>query len=198
MRRNCTEWESFVKCALQIYYYLSLRGYPSDMLSESLKKVSELSQLKALTPQEKTDTNELFMISEYHPQNPNLKAIFVKYWPIIERISSTQSLRTYSIKFGYRKPKNLQDILCRTDLSDFSTIQSFNNKVPLCKKFLRCAHCLRINKTGKIKSTSTSRSYRCLRKVSCNSKNLIYCIECKICGAQCVGQTRNELRISSQ
>ena len=44
----------------------------------------------------------------------------------------------------------------------------------------------------KIVSTSTGRTYKIPKKVTCTSWNLIYCLECSDCGIQYVGQTKNK------
>ena len=59
---------------------------------------------------------------------------------------------------------------------------------PLCKI------CKLINKTGQIKSHVTQTSHETMKNVSCRSSNLIYCISCKICGKQYVGQTLRRIR----
>ena len=54
-------------------------------------------------------------------------------------------------------------------------------------------YCPRIDKSGKVISTSTGRKYRSKVLVSCNSKNLIYMIQCQICKIQYVEQTKNKI-----
>jgi hypothetical protein len=38
-------------------------------------------------------------------------------------------------------------------------------------------------------SNTTGASFECMKNMSCRSSNLIYCITCKVCGVQYVGQT---------
>ena len=47
--------------------------------------------------------------------------------------------------------------------------------------------------TGRIISTYTGRSYSSKIRVDCKSSNLIYCITCKHCSTQYVGQTKRRL-----
>ena len=115
----------------------------------------------------------------------------MKYWLILERSSSTRALLDYEIIIGYCRLTNLWDILCRTDLQEKRGSSPF----PYCPKLGKCKHCLRSNKKGRIISFSTKRKYKTYKKVTCRSQNLVYCIECDLCGIQYVGQTRNQLRI---
>ena len=63
-----------------------------------------------------------------------------------------------------------------------------------CKSGEKCKHCPNINRTGHIISHSTGRKYQCVFNGCCQSRNLIYCITCKNCGLQYVGQTKTTLK----
>ena len=51
---------------------------------------------------------------------------------------------------------------------------------------------------GKIKSNTTGRMYTTRKNVDCTSNNLVYCISCKTCGKQYVGQTMNSVKKTFQ
>ena len=57
----------------------------------------------------------------------------------------------------------------------------------------KCRYCPLINTSGTITSTFTSRTYTSKINVDCKSNNLIYCITCKVCHIQYVGQTKRRL-----
>jgi hypothetical protein len=63
-----------------------------------------------------------------------------------------------------------------------------NRGFSFCNKF-NCRYCKLINKSGEIKSTVTKKTFMAMKKISCRSSNLIYCIQCKRCNKQYVGQT---------
>ena len=109
-----------------------------------------------------------------------------------DKSSSTRKLTNANIIVGQRRPKNLKEILCSSDIKDKS---KHNNVMPLCLRRSTCTHCPRLNKSKKIISTSTKRKYNILSNVSCNSQNLIYCIQSNNCNLQYVGQTKNQLKL---
>ena len=45
----------------------------------------------------------------------------------------------------------------------------------------------------KIKCHVTKKEFLCKKNITCRSSNLIYCISCKTCGKQYVGQTKNTI-----
>ena len=195
MRRNCSEWTDFICHSLRLMTHLNLRGYPYEILHNSIVRVNQKTRSEVLSANllEQNPTNSLYCILDYNPSNPNVRGILNKYWPITDRSSSTRILSNTPIIIGYRRPKNLQEILCRTDIVKLDYLSQ--NKLPLCSNPFKCRHCPRLNKTGSIQSSSTGRKYKCMKKVSCNSKNLIYCITCILCKKQYVGQTKNQIRI---
>ena len=58
---------------------------------------------------------------------------------------------------------------------------------------INCRYCPNLDKSGKIQSSYTKREYVTKFNVTCKSNNLIYCITCKKCGTQYVGQTKRRL-----
>ena len=94
------------------------------------------------------------------------------------------------IIFGHSKPESLQDMLVHTNI--FGE-KRYVNKPPPCHRKGKCKHCPRIDKSGEVTSTSMGRKYRSNVLVSCNSRNLIYMIQCQICKIQYVGQTKNKI-----
>ena len=56
-----------------------------------------------------------------------------------------------------------------------------------------CRYCPKLNTKGKITSTVTKRTYSAKIHILCQSSNLVYCITCKRCGIQYIGQTKRRL-----
>ncbi len=57
-----------------------------------------------------------------------------------------------------------------------------------------CRYCPLLDKTGKITCTYIKEMFNTMTNVSCRSSNLIYCITCKTCNIQYVGQTRRQIQ----
>ena len=55
--------------------------------------------------------------------------------------------------------------------------------------------CPMIQCTRKFSSTSTKEEFFIYCTVTCKTENIIYLLECGICGLQYVGQTRRQLRL---
>lgn len=152
-----------------------------------------MSQQDALKDSEVTSDkhdDSLFCITDYNPSGPDIKKLTSDLWPIMNRSSSTHSLLDTTIVYGYGKPKNISDLIIR---SDSMIREKAAKRPPKCNCFPKCSHCPLINKTGQIQSTSAGRKYKALKNVTCSTKNLIYCMQCQKCNIQYVGQTKLKL-----
>ena len=118
--------------------------------------------------------------------------------PILYKSSGTGKLVDVQPIIGYRRPKNLQDILVMSDLPEIKWLSGKNRiSIPRCNRSA-CKHCPVLDRTGWIKSHSTGRKYRTQTRISCTSSNLIYLIQCQLCNMQYVGQTRNKILTSTE
>ena len=192
LRRICSNYTDFFIHSLRMVRDFVDRDYPAELVLGSLLKVADLDRDELLTssPDSKsndTDGINLYLIVNYNPANPPIQDIVLKHWPTLGRSSATRPLVNAKIIFGHRRPPNLKDNLIRSRLPPGP--DDITPDWPTCKSGARCRHCPRLNKSGKITSHSTGRSFTSTFNACCQSKNLIYCISCNLCGIQYVGQT---------
>ena len=119
-------------------------------------------------------------------------------WDILSYSSRTRDIHNRRLIVALRKPPNLRNLLvrARTDyhpntLNKHVTATS-GHTYNICEK-AHCRYCIGINTSGQISSTVTTRTYAAKHNVSCQSSNLIYCITCRRCKKQYVGQTKCRL-----
>ncbi len=82
---------------------------------------------------------------------PPFTAIIHINWPILRRFSATKELSEKRIIFGYRKEKNLKDMLVHAKLPLVQTVNKSDTSKNLCKT-TKCNHCPLLNKDGEIYS----------------------------------------------
>ena len=89
-----------------------------------------MSQMDALLKNVKTNANnDLILTMDYNPSNPNTYEIIHEFWPHTDKSSATRLLCGANIVIGFRRPKNIQEIVCRTDIK---SPEKFNNQKPRC------------------------------------------------------------------
>ena len=146
----------------------------------------------------KSDEERFFLITTFNPANPNFAEIISKNWDILSTSDDTAFLSESKIIYGFRRNKNLKDRLCKArvhyDANSSTNTSSGDIPLPLSQgknfcKNKKCRYCPLLNRSGRVCSTSTGRSYTCLENITCKSDNLVYLITCKKCKIQYVGQT---------
>ena len=182
---------------LQMIRNFHNQGYPLSQLIDDFSLVGSLSRSDLLTPKPKVVSSKieselkLFCITTYNPVNPPIQQIITKHWPILGRSSGTRLLVKAQIVFGHHRPRNLKDTLIKSRLP--ITDPSLRSPQANCLRPRTCKHCPQLDRSGKIISHSTGRTYKTETKVSCHSTNFIYCINWSDCGMQYVGQTKNNV-----
>ena len=200
-RRICKHITDFDRNALMLASHFTRRGYPDELIEGALIQARRADRTKLLRPKDKSvqtfDDSKLFCITTHSPGHNLMRNIVEDNWPILGRTNTTMPLHSKKIIFGNRRNKNLKDILVNAKLPDKTiprSIQQQRSKLPLRPCWtVKCRYCPTINRTGSITSHNSGRNYTAKHSISCKSHNLIYCIQCKHCHKQYVGQTRNRI-----
>ena len=145
--------------------------------------------------------NDIFLITTYHPSGRILGDIVKQNWDILDRSASTRDVLTWKVVQGFRRPKNIRDMLVRarvvdpTQLQDPSTVTPRPGRTYTNKRCQRksCRYCMKLDHSGSIISPITGREYNTIRNCDCKTNNIIYCITCIICFKQYIGHTKRTL-----
>ena len=144
----------------------------------------------------KIPRNEL--LEKEKSQRNNSKLTFdVTYYPVFRHLKShLKELHVMNCDEDHKKVfpevpiiafknnKNLKSHLVRITLPDI-------NEVGRCKpcsgKRPPCQLCSNMKNTSTFKSKHSNQVYQIKENFECNSKMVVYLIECRICGKQCNG-----------
>ena len=127
------------------------------MVKESFLKVNALTRNEILfgdKPKNDNDeTKKLFLILDFNPSLPPIKEWLLELWPILYKSSGTRKLVDVKPIIGYRKPRNIKDILISSDLPEIKWFPTKKRiSIPRCNRSA-CRHCPVLDKTGWVKST---------------------------------------------
>ena len=176
-----------------------------DFLDVTLFKGNNYKHVRTLDTKvffKQTDTHELLHKSSFHPRHTFagiIKSQLIRYWRICSDtanfdiacstlFTALRTKRNYSVRFLRQLKRNTVDLLiaCRSDYSPVGVGIS-------CQK-RRCECCLYIKPQSEFGSTRTGAEFTITGKLDCNSKNILYIIECKKCQEQYIGETGRTLR----
>ena len=199
IRRICSRDSDFEHHAAKKAAQLVLRGYPKSLLLDGMlkaynKKRSDLL-IKNAKNENPRETENIFLTTTYNRNFPGLRDQVESTWELLGRSITTRSLKEKTLKLGYHRPKSLKDLLVMAKLPTEQTennVRQHSRNIRCNKK--NCRYCLRLNTDGCITSLATGKHHSTRKKADCASNNLVYCISCKRCGKQYVGQTKNTLK----
>jgi hypothetical protein len=193
IRRICSKLTDFEQHAIELCNHFLRRGYPPNIIERALIQAHRQDRESLLHPAPKpqNDFKDVFLVTTYHPTGSPLKGIVQENWPILGRNIATENLFTKKIIFGNRRNKSLKDRLVHAKIQEHKPKNTLINKQCKSKK---CRYCPKLDCSGRITSTITGKTHASKHNNTCNSNNLIYCITCKICSNQYVGQTKNTIK----
>ena len=198
IKRICSDIDDFDSKALVMGQNFIRRGYPPNLIESALIQARRQDRIKLLEPKNppERNANQVFFITTFHPHINEVRQVLDKNWAMLGKTTATMHLFEHKYITGYRRLPNLKDSLVNARVTPMTQLPPRIRRNPKsgqrCKT-RNCRYCKCINTTGTIKSTYTHREYSAKGQVDCKNTNLVYCITCKRCGLQYVGQTMNRL-----
>ena len=201
VRRICSDITDFDRNTQTLSHHFKRRGYPETLITSALEKARSKDRQTLLSAPSHTTTSDktdnLFAITTYQPNFAGIKPAILKNWHQLTRSNDTKYIFDTKIIFGHRRSKNLCEMLVHEKVNyppkptNMDTPSPVVHQSPCTTK--KCRYCPRLNTTGRITCSVTNREYSSKIRVDCKSSNLIYCITCKICKIQYIGQTKRRL-----
>jgi hypothetical protein len=198
VRRNCSTVEDFLHFIEPLKRAYVERGYPPTELDRIILETRNLDR-KSLLQIKKRPNNEdsLVCTIPYNLKDIPARKIILKYWHILQESPTVGHLFQKIPTFGYYRPKNFKELLCRAKITYPTQPQSLEAtrlalETDLCDR-LNCRDCKLLDFRTHFKSTVTKIRYKkCLeaQKADCETLSLIYLITCEKCNLQYVGETK--------
>ena len=266
IRRICTNTSDYDRHIITLSQHFLRQGYPLDLLEIAAIKARRLDRNMLLSPKHDSaiDAEQVVLVTTFEPSQDTLRTLVKENWDYLGKSPITTFIHQKKIMVGYRRPKNLRDLLVKADCSlpkptcptkprstterdkflhgttttedptrrketkqksllDY--VQTHNNLPTLllssssagnltsrdtmqpprstsltslipsnlvrnkCAARTVCHYCPLLNTSGTIKCHVTGKIFKTMKNITCRSSNLIYCITCKKCDMQYVGQT---------
>ena len=195
IRRICSNEQDFIDHCITKGRHFIRRGYPAPFIANAFYKALQISRSTLLEPKNGGDKPIIpnIIVTTYTPGFNGLQKVVNDNWDILGKSCTTRSIHKTPLITAFRRPKNLKDYLVRAKLKQTRDNTSENPNI--CLRPNTCRYCPKLNTDGRILCSASGRTYMSRFNVSCSSSNLIYCITCKRCGIQYVGQTKRELKM---
>ena len=199
LRRICSIEDDFVEKSKTMALHFHQANYPKKLIQYSFERAFLTDREPLLLPNLDTppenEQKRLFLITTHHPTIRGVNEIVNKNLELLDKSSSTRPITQAKLVQGFHRCKNLRDLLVKAKLKPANNQGNNPNNISTTNKCGRpfCIYCSKLDRSGRIKSATTNRSYMTRTNISCRCTNLIYAIECRTCGKIYVGQTKRRL-----
>ena len=203
VRRICSNVLDYRQSSLMLASHFIRRGYRKYLVQNAMTR-AELKDCDTLLsknapditrpepPKSKNPELTFYLVTTHNPSNSPIRKIVEENWTLLNKSKTTRTLENAKFIFGLRRNKNLSDLLVRASTRTSSNVIPNIAKNP-CNRSSTCRYCPILDTTGHLVSTTNGRKFTTMRKVNCQSSNLIYVITCNTCKVQYVGQTKNRI-----
>ena len=183
LRRICSQVADFRRRTGELKHRLQKRGYQEAEVEKAIQQAMSTRRDDCLQPQARETFNTTTPPSS-HPSMPPLGNITYQNQHLLQQPERMRRAVPAPPIIVYCHPKNLH--------VTSSPIPSPGPGNELCGR-PRCKTCPTLMAIDKFTSKTTGKSYDMRSFATCKTANLIYLIQCKICGCQYVGETEQAL-----
>ena len=199
LRRICSTDGAFAIRIDQLKEYLSIRGYPANVIQKQIQKAKDISRSEALQPHQskKKNKDRVPLVMTYDPSHSSISSTIQKYLPILHSSRCCKDAIPKPPMVAFRRPINIKDMVVR------SSIRVPSAEPPGFNPCKNCAACKHTHNSSVVEHTVTSHTFSShssgqqftiKHHLHCLSTNVVYLINCKKCGFQYIGETKRTLK----
>ena len=185
---------------------LATRGYNPRITNTLLQNISfEQREANLLVKNNQEDSNILTFVTTFSDCTPQLRQMIYNNWHILHRDNTLKELFPNPPIMSLRKNPSLSNKLVKSapdPLPEFQTpcsstqieappmreIATIKCNTSKCNRRM-CKLCPMLTTDTTVKSKLNRRKHRIYGDFTCQTRNLVYLLQCKKCGKQYVGQT---------
>jgi hypothetical protein len=164
---------------------LKKRGYNDKVIESGFSKASEINRNDLLEYKEKKINKQVLLVLTYHPSLEKIAGIVRHHWKEIEKGETLAKLFPEPPVVAFRRPKSIKGTLVR------AAVPRPSSTTGQCKPCgdKRCKCCLQLQHTQVFHSKTTGKEYKIFCNVNCKTPNVVYLLDCHVCGSQYVGES---------
>lgn len=190
LRRICQNDEDFESRKCEMLTFFHKRGYPDSVLFSATSRISRITRQEALNPQTPRNQNKNTqpkLILTYHPQARAVQNIILRQFKTLQQDPDTKEVFNEPPLIVFRRDRSIRDRLVR---SRFNT-NNPNRPVGTSRCSRNCLTCNHI--TTETSINFQTGTYHVHGQYDCTSRNVVYCLTCRVCNIHYVGETGRRL-----
>ena len=193
LRRICSTDATFNTRAAQLTTYLLKRGYSRNFVTKQIRRAADIPRRLTLQTKDVNKPKRIPFITTFNPSLPHISNIIKKHHNLLLSSNRCKKVFQHLPVVAFRRSPNLRDLLVTAKLSSNSAKPQLPSGSFRCGR--NCATCPYISHgltTYTFFSTGETRPIK--SNLTCDTKNLIYIIQCNRCNLQYIGETKRRLK----
>ena len=193
LRRICSTDAAFHTRTAQLTTYLLKRGYNRNFVNKQIRRAADIPRQLTLQTKDINKPKRIPFITTFNPSLPHISHIIKKHFNLLLSSNRCKSVFQHPPVVAFRRSPNLRDLLVTAKLPFNSTNPQLPSGSFRCGK--NCATCPYISyglTTYTFFSTGETRPIK--SNLTCETKNLIYTIQCNRCNLQYIGETKRRFK----
>ena len=187
LRRICSTDAAFNTRAAQLTTYLLKRGYNRNFVTKQIRRASDIPRRLTLQTKDVNKPKRIPFITTFNPSLPHISNIIKKHYSLLLSSNRCKKVFQHLPLVAFRRSLNLRDLLVTATISSNSS-GSFR-----CGK--NCSTCSYISHGLTSYTFSSTGETRLIKSnLTCDTKNIIYMIQCNRCNLQYIGETKRRLK----
>ena len=192
--RICSLPEDRDKRLAELKSMLLERDYKPGIIDAAIEKAKSIPRSEALKKVEnkKEKKRPVFVIT-HDPRLPSITNIVHKHWRTMSKDPYLKQVFSEPPLIAYKRPKNIKELIIRAKVPPTAPARP-KRKIPGMTKCKGCPTCPYIKQGKQIRASATSYTAEILDQVNCQTSNIVYCITCKKCNIQYIGESQRSLQ----
>ena len=188
LRRICSTEETFTTRTTELTPYLLKRGYKRDFVTKQIQRAADIPRIHTLQPKQINKPERIPLLTTYYPSLPSIVNVIKKHYNLLLSSDRCKNAFLYLPVVAFRRSPNLRDLLVTAKLSPNVTHSIFR-----CAK--NCATCPHIfHGLPNYTFFSIGKTRSIAFHITCETKNLMYVIQCNRYQLQYIGETKRCLK----
>ena len=193
--RICTSYESRKMRLSELKALLKERGYPDTKIDPAINKALKIPRQQALKRVKKNENAKrpVFAV-KYDPRLPSITNIVAKHHRSM--VSQDQYLKeVFELPplTAYKRQRNIRDNVIRAKVAPPPTERPKRENSGLKRCGNQCSACPYIQE-GKFIKVNEKTQWKINKRMTCETTNIIYMIECSKCNERYIGETKRSLK----
>jgi len=194
--RICSRGDLLEIRLAELMSLLKQRGYTHIKLVSAFARAKQIGREKALKETEKEECSRITFTTTYSPHLSGLSSILTRHWRAMTRNKLMAEIFPEPPMVAFRQPPNLKRVLCRAKLPRKPRDRPSRTVQTGLKKCIKnvCSCCPYLSRIKGTTASNTKELYVLKICADCNTTGVVYCLTCKKCKHQYIGQTSRRLK----